>query len=165
MEKSIFRSLVAGVALCLLGMQAMAATDTVLITGTVSSVLTIAADTSGGGNSFTITPGTAVTSQAIATLNINSNSPTGYTVSLAGTHATSVLQDSGTNTIVYTVNYNGGSAQNMTTTPVTVEDTTGTTAGVVGRALLLDIGAGASTGKPATAGGYTDTITAEILAK
>lgn len=143
----------------------MAATDTVLITGTVQSVLTVAVDTSGGGNSFTITPGVAVTSQAIGTVNINSNSPTGYDVTLTGTHATSVLQDSGSNTIAYTATYNGGSPQNITTTATNVESSTSTTAGQVGRALTLDITAGASVGKPATAGGYTDTITVEILAK
>jgi hypothetical protein len=165
MKKSIFRSLLAGSVLGLLGTQAMAASDTVLVTGTVLSVLTIAADTSGGGNSFNITPGVAVSNQALATLNINSNSPTGYTVTLTGTHATSVLQDSGTNTIAYTAKYNGGSAQSITTSASTVEDTTSTTAGVVGRALTLDIAAPATVGVPATVGGYTDTITAEILAK
>lgn len=165
MKKWTLKSLIAGSALGLLATQSMAATDTVAITGTVSSVLTVSADTSGGGNSFTITPGVAVTSQALATININSNSPTGYDVTLTGTHGTSVLQDSGSNTIAYTATYNGGSAQNITTTASNVESSTSTTAGAVGRALTLDIAAGASVGKPATVGGYTDTITVEILAK
>ena len=165
MNKGAFKSLIAGIAFGLFAIQSMAATDTVLVTGTVASVLTVTADTSGGGNSFTITPGVAVTSQALATININSNSPTGYDVTLTGTHATSVLQDSGSNTIAYTATYNGGSAQSITTTATNVESSTSTTSGSVGRSLTLDIGAGASVGKPATVGGYTDTITVEILAK
>jgi len=163
MKKRTLTSLISGSVLGLIPLLSLAATDTLLVTGTVASVLTVAITAS--GNSFTITPGTAVTSQALGTITINSNSPTGYDVTLKGTHATSVLQDSGTNTIPYTVQYNGGSATNVTSVATNVESNLGTTAGAVGRGLTLDIAANDSVGMPATVGGYTDTITVEILAK
>jgi hypothetical protein len=162
MNRMSMKAVLGGSLMALASATALAATDTLLVTGTVLAVTTISFSAFTGA-SFNITPGTAIVAANIATVNVNSNDALGYDITLAGTHGSSVLQDGGSNTIAYTVAYNGGGALNMTTTPVNVETPSSPTAGSVTRTLTLDIAGGASGGKPA--GAYTDTITATITGK
>ena len=162
MNRMSMKVVLGGSLLALTSASALAATDTLLVTGNVLAVTTLSFSATGGAT-FNITPGTAVVAANIATVNVNSNDALGYDITLEGTHATSILQDGGANTVAYTVKYNGGSALNMTTTPVNVETPSSPTAGSVTRTLTLDISGGASGGKPA--GAYTDTITATITGK
>ena len=162
MKYSLNRLSIAGAILAICAIPADAATDTVLVTGTISEVVTVAITPN--SNSFSVTAGSAVTDQDIATIAINSNDPQGYDVTLTGTHATSILENGGASaSMAYTVKYNGGSATGVTTIATNVESSTGQTAGAVNRSLTLSIAGSESTGKPAEA--YTDTITVEILGK
>jgi hypothetical protein len=140
----------------------LAATDTVTVTATIAQVLDVTITPN--SNSFSVTAGTAVTDQDIATISINSNDADGYDVTLAGSHASSTLQNSAEDeSMVYTVKYDGGTAIGLNTTPTNVENVTTQTEGAVNRSLTLSIAGSESTGKSAEA--FTDTITVEILAK
>jgi hypothetical protein len=118
----------------------------------------------GNSNAFDVTAGTAVANQDIATITINSNDPAGYIVTLAGTNATSVLENAAVDeTMAYTVSYNDGADIGLTTTATEVENVTTQTEGAVTRSLTLNISASESVGKSAEA--FTDTITVEIVGK
>jgi hypothetical protein len=140
---------------------ANADTDTVVVTGTVQSVLTISI--AGGSPSFNITPEVAVTNQDLGTITINSNDPEGYDVTLKSTNTGGLKNVAADETIAYTVKYNSGGAITLTTTAQNVENVTTQTAGAVTRTLTLDITGPASLGRSAEA--FTDTITMEILGK
>jgi hypothetical protein len=139
-----------------------AATDSVLVTASIQEVVDVTVTATEA--SFNVTAGTAVTDQSIASIAINSNDPDGYDVTLAGTNATSVLENgAGDETMAYTVKYDGGDAIELTTTPTNVENVTTQTSGSVNRALTLSIAGSESVGKSAES--FTDTITVEILGK
>jgi hypothetical protein len=141
---------------------ALAATDSVTVTATIQEVVSVSVV--GNSNSFDVTAGTAVTDQDIATITINSNNPDGYDVTLAGTNATSVLENSAVDeTMTYTVSYNGGTGIGLTSSATNVENVTTQTEGEVTRSLTLSINASESVGKSAEA--FTDTITVEIVGK
>lgn len=140
---------------------ATAVTDTVLVTGTVQAVLTIAI--AGGSPSFNITPETAVTDQNLGTITINSNDPDGYDVTLKSTNTGGLKNVAADETIAYTVNYNATGGITLTTIAQNVENVTTQTAGDVTRTLTLSIAGAASLGRSAEA--FTDTITMEILGK
>jgi hypothetical protein len=140
---------------------AKAATSTVLITGTVLPVLTIAI--AGGTPSFNIIPETAINDQNLGTITINSNDPEGYDVTLASTNAGGLKNSAADETIDYTVKYNGASAITLAT-PTNVESVSGApTDGNQTRTLTLSILGADSKNKSAEA--FTDTITMEILGK
>lgn len=132
--------------------------DTVVITGTVVAVATVVITPA--NNSFNITPGTAITNQDIGSIEINSNDPTGYKVTMEGAGAASNLLN-GANTVAYQANYNSTGLIGLTTTAATVESVAAPTAGAITRTFTVDIAAGAATGKPA--GAYTDTVTVTII--
>ena len=160
--KKIIKALPFIIAPVLIGADVNAATDTLLVTGTITEVVTVAI--TANSNSFAITAGTAVTDQNIATVAINSNDPDGYDVTLAGTNLTSVIKNAiADETMAYTVKYNGGTAIGLTTTATNVENVTTQTSGSVNRTFTLSIAAGESVGKSAEA--FTDTVTVEILGK
>jgi len=141
---------------------AVADTGDVIVTATIQQV--VAVDVTGNSNSFEVTPGSAVTNQDIATITIESNSSSGYDVTLTGTHATSVLTNTAEDaSMAYTVKYNDGTATGVTTTATNVESSTGMTSGEETRSLTLSIDASETVGKAAEA--FTDTITVEIAAK
>jgi hypothetical protein len=140
----------------------LAATDSVTVTANIQEVVTVSITPN--SNSFSVTAGTAVTDQDIATISINSNDPNGYDVTLAGSNATSVLENGDLDeTMAYTVKYNSGTAIEMSTTATNVENVTTQTDGAVDRSLTLSIAGSESTGKSAEA--FTDTITVEIVGK
>ena len=140
----------------------IAATDTVLVTGTITEVVTV--NITPNNNSFTITAGTAVSDQDIATIAINANAPLGYDVTMAGTNLTSILENAANDeTMAYTVKYQGGSAIGLTSSPVNVENVATQTTGSENRTFTLSIAAGESVGKSAEA--FTDTVTVQIVGK
>jgi hypothetical protein len=140
---------------------AIAATDTVVITGTVLPVLTIGI--AGGSPTFNITPETAVTDQDLGTITINSNDPDGYDITLTSTNTGGLKNVAADETIPYTVKFNAASAITLTTAATNVENVTTQTVGAVTRTLTLSITGPASQGRSAEA--FTDTITMEILGK
>jgi hypothetical protein len=140
----------------------LAATDSVPVTATIQEVVTVAITPN--ANSFSVTAGTAVTDQDIATITINSNDPDGYVVTLAGSNAASVLANAAADeTIAYTVNYNSTGDIGINDAGTEVEDVAAQTAGAVSRTLTLSIAADASIGRSAEA--FTDEITVEIVGK
>lgn len=146
--------------------QAMAQTsanDSVTVTGTVQEV--IAVTISGGAPAFNITPEVAVVDQNIGTVTLNSNDPDGYDVELTSANDGGILQNVGLDeTIAYTVKYNGGSAQSLSSTPpLNVENVTTQTSGEETRTLTLGIEGSASQGRSAEA--FSDTITVTITGK
>jgi VCBS repeat-containing protein len=141
---------------------AKAATTTVLITGTVLPVLTIAI--AGGTPSFNITPEAAVTDQNLGTITINSNDPDGYDVTLESTNTGGLKNGDADETIAYTVKYNGGAAITLVASATNVESVSvAPTDGDQTRTLTLSILGADSKNKSAEA--FTDTITMEILGK
>jgi hypothetical protein len=162
MDKLTRIILLSGATFCASLNPVLAAMDTVVVTATIQEVITVSITPNSNG--FDVTAGTAITDQDIATISINSNDPNGYNVTLAGTHATSVLQNAAADeTMAYTVKYNGASAIGLTDTATNVESVTTQTEGAVNRSLTLSIAGSESTGKSAEA--FTDTITVEIAGK
>jgi hypothetical protein len=141
---------------------ALAATDSITVSANIQEVVSVSI--TGNSNSFDVTAGSAISDQDIATITINSNDADGYDVTLAGTNATSILENADTDeTMAYTVSYNGGTDIGLTTSPTNVENVTAQTEGEVTRSLTLSISASESVGKSAES--FTDTITVEILGK
>ena len=138
---------------------AVADTGTVDVTANVEQLVTVTV--TAGSNTFTVTPGSAITDQDIATISIDSNDPTGYDVTLASANESSVVN--GTDGMDYTVKYNGGSDTVLTSAGVNVEDASSVTGGPATRSLTLSIAAAETAGRAASA--YTDTITVEIIGK
>jgi hypothetical protein len=143
--------------------QVLAATSgSLVITGTVTEV--VSASITGNQNSFAIQPGSAIAQQNIGTININSNDPNGYTVSLSSSRDGSKLANAGNNEfIAYSVKYNSNDSINLSTSGTVVEDVTSQTQAAVARSLTLDIAANNSLGRSAEA--YSDVITVTITGK
>ena len=160
--KKIFTSLVTATAI-MGATQAIAATSgSLVITGTVAEV--VSASITGNQNSFAITPGAAITLQNIGTIDINSNDPDGYTVSLSSSRDGGKLANGDNNEFVaYTVKYNGNDNIALSTSGIVVEDVTSQTQDTVSRNLTLDIAANSSLGRSAEA--YSDIITVTITGK
>lgn len=163
MKNRILSSIAASTVLVLISTPSLAATTgSVLVTGTVSQVVSVAV--ASDQNSFSVTPGVAVSGQSLANISINSNDPDGYSVSLSALRNGSRLANTNNDEFMtYTVNYGSTSNISLSTTPLVVENTTGQSSGAIVRNLSLDIAANQSVGRSAEA--YKDTVTITIAGK
>jgi hypothetical protein len=154
-----FHSLLLGL---LLSTTTLATTDSdsVRIIGFVQEVMTVTV--TGGNPVFNIIPEVPVSNQNIGTININSNDPDGYKVTLSsnneGRLVSSKMPDQ---TIPYTVKYDNSDDIELSTAGVVMEIVNNAaTAGQVVRTLTLNINGADSKGSVSDS--FSDVISVEI---
>ena len=142
------------------------AQNTLLLQGTVPSILSVTVAANGAANTLDLT--TAQTDLLVATVTERSNSVSGYIITLDSANATGAvatlngITGGNTDTLTYTIGY-GGAAVTLVSGAATVTDTTGKTAstGAVKNVTISFDG----TGSFLNADTYEDTLTFTIAAK
>lgn len=139
-----------------------ATTGTLLLQGTVAEVLNIVVTPEAVASTLDLA--TTQSDLLVATVNEQSNSNSGYTISISSANDGNLLRSGGTETFAYTLKYAGASVSlaGSSSTPVTAK--TQSTAGTYDVNSNVEV---SYTGVPATsmvAGTYADTLTFEISA-
>ena len=134
-----------------------ATSGTLVLQGIVPQVISVTVTPASAASSLDLT--SSQTNLVVASVNESSNAKLGYKVSLSSSNSGALKRVGGTETMSYTLKYNGTAANLATTATVTT-----TSSGLTNVNKSIDI---SYTGVPSTQmveGTYTDTLTLNITA-